>query len=287
MKQSILHTAIWIGSFLFATLSLDAQSPIKEVRAGNEAFKAGKHEKALEHYEKALDKGMKDPKLRFNKGDALYRLEKYADAARTFQRIARNTQNEELRAKAFHNKGNAHLKAGKLEKSIEAYKEALRIDPSDEDTRYNLALAKKLKEKAQKKKKNKKNKKQKKKQQKDQKQKGGKQKKQKKKKGQEKKKGKKQQKGKQNRKEQQKEGKKGQRGKEDRKKKEGKKAGKGEQQKGEKDKKRKARALSPEEVEQLLKAMEKKEGKVQQKVLRKMRKKKEKEGEGSDDEKDW
>lgn len=132
---------------LFGTQSGLAQKndALRSAREGDRAYDQEEHEKALEYYEKAMEEGMDDPKLRFNKGNSLFQLEKFADAANEFERIARSEAEKELRGDAFHNLGNAHLITGKLEKSIEAYKQALRIDPSDEDSRYNLALAKKLK----------------------------------------------------------------------------------------------------------------------------------------------
>ncbi|MFB6258991.1 MAG: tetratricopeptide repeat protein, partial [Flavobacteriales bacterium] len=161
-----LHKLCLVGVFLAIAPALFAQSASasRAARSGNEAYDEGDHKKALKHYERALEKGMKDPRLRFNKGDALYQLDKYADAARTFKNIARESEKSPLKAKAYHNLGNAQLRAGKLDKSIEAYKNALRIDPRDEETRYNLALAKRLKKKKRKKKKR--NKKQRKKKQK-------------------------------------------------------------------------------------------------------------------------
>jgi Ca-activated chloride channel family protein len=259
-------------------------SPLEEARKGDQAYDAGEHEKALRHYENAEEKGLKDPKLRFNKGDALYQLEKYADAARAFRGLASGSDDPSLRAKAYHNLGNSHLKAGRLDKSIEAYKEALRLKPGDEDTRYNLALAKKLKKKSQQNEKKKKKKEDRKKEKQDR---------NKKKDGEKKK----DQKGKKDR---NKDGKSGDREKDDENKGQGQKgdrekeqkkdqrkkqqAGKkGEKEKGEK--KKKARALSPEEVKRLLKAMEANEAEVQRKLLRK--KKKQKEGEKKDVEKDW
>lgn len=124
---------------------------LRSAREGDRAYDQEEHEKALEYYEKAMEEGLDDPKLRFNKGNSLFQLEKFADAASEFERIARSEAEKELRGDAFHNLGNSHLISGKLDKSIEAYKQALRIDPSDEESRYNLALAKKMKEEQEKK----------------------------------------------------------------------------------------------------------------------------------------
>ena len=258
---NILATMTWL--FLSASgLSGQDLSPEMEARAGNNAYDAGEPQEALGHYEKALEQGKKPSKIRFNKGDALYQLEKYADAAKSFKRVARNAEGQNIQIKAYHNLGNARLKAGKLDKSIEAYKEALRMDPGEESTRYNLALAQKLKKEKQKQKKKDQNKK-------DQNKKDQKQKKNGKKesgqKEQEKKggKGKQKQQDKQNKKQ-------GQQSKNNKKK-----------QKGDK---KDARALSPKEVKRLLKAIEANEAKIQRKVLRK---KKDQKTDSKDVEKDW
>lgn len=259
MKRTL---GLLITLFLLqASASLAQKDPAhRSAIAGNEAFAKAEYKKALGHFEKAEKEGMQNLRLRFNKGNTLFRLEKYADAAKTFEGIARSTKKERLRANAYHNLGNAQMKAGKLEKSIEAYENALRIDPMDEETRYNLALAKKLQK--EKEKQDEKKKDQKKDQKQDQQNKDGEGKDQKEQdqQGDKKKKGNKEQ----------------EQNKGDDKKKGGNKEG--EKQKGEE------RRMSPQEVERLLRAMENNEKEVQQKILRKKRKK---EGKEKDVEKDW
>ena len=58
--------------------------------------------------------------------------------------LAKNTKDNILKAKIFHNIGNTFMQQGDLQKAIAAYKESLRKNPKDEETRYNLALAQKL-----------------------------------------------------------------------------------------------------------------------------------------------
>ena len=73
------------------------------------------------------------------------------EAQEHFKKLAENpSSDDQLKASSFHNLGNCLLKQNKLEESIEAYKKSLRINPTDEDTRYNLAYAqKKLKNQQQ------------------------------------------------------------------------------------------------------------------------------------------
>lgn len=64
--------------------------------------------------------------------EALYRLDQAAKAA--------TSKNE--KHKAYHNIGNVLMKNKKCKEAVEAYKNALRNDPTDNETRYNLGLAK-------------------------------------------------------------------------------------------------------------------------------------------------
>ena len=85
-------------------------------------------------------------------GNALYKQEKYPEAAEQYQQIAgqrerlltENPANAQRLAEVFHNLGNIQMKNKDYAKSIEAYKQSLRMNPKDEETRYNLALAQKL-----------------------------------------------------------------------------------------------------------------------------------------------
>src|SRR5690606_18812830 len=59
------------------------------------------------------------------------------------QQAAKNATSKEEKHKAFHNIGNILMKENKCQEAVDAYKNALRNNPSDNETRYNLALAKK------------------------------------------------------------------------------------------------------------------------------------------------
>jgi len=134
MKQ-LMTTFILLPSLLLAQEGKD------HIREGNRSYNKGEVEKAGEYYEKALSVDPKDEKAIFNLGDALYRQEKYAEAAEQFEMATAAIENVEERAKAWHNYGNSMLQAGDFQKSVNAFKNALKADPSDDDTRYNLAYA--------------------------------------------------------------------------------------------------------------------------------------------------
>ena len=70
------------------------------------------------------------------KGEALYRAQRYDDAAQAFA--------QGNSADAQYNHGNALAKAGQLEQALAAYQEALRLSPNHQDASFNKALIEKI-----------------------------------------------------------------------------------------------------------------------------------------------
>ncbi|HXH17904.1 MAG TPA: tetratricopeptide repeat protein, partial [Chitinophagales bacterium] len=81
----------------------------------------------------------------FNLGDVAYKKQDYQRAVQQFETAAMVAKDNLTKAKAYHNLGNTYLDAGQYDKSIEAYKNALRLNPNDMDTKYNLAYAQRMK----------------------------------------------------------------------------------------------------------------------------------------------
>jgi Ca-activated chloride channel homolog len=123
------------------SISSFAQGERKHIRNGNKDFEKEEFEDSEVSYRKALEKEVESVDAAFNLGDALFKQEKYEEAARQFQLLASKVEDKEKRGHIFHNLGNSLLQAQKLEESINAYKEALRNNPSDMETKYNLAYA--------------------------------------------------------------------------------------------------------------------------------------------------
>jgi Ca-activated chloride channel family protein len=132
------------GFLLLLSATLLGQAERKYIRQGNKEYKEEKFDESELLYRRALDKDRESYAGEFNLGDALYKQEKYEDAVRNFKSLAENEKDPVKLGYLYHNMGNSLLQAKKLEESIEAYKNALRNNPRDEETRHNLAYAQSL-----------------------------------------------------------------------------------------------------------------------------------------------
>jgi Ca-activated chloride channel family protein len=112
-----------------------------ETRSGNKQFHTQNFTEAEASYKKALNIKNNMPEATFNLGDAVYEQKRYDDAQKQFQLSAQNNSDPHIKAKAFHNLGNTYLEQKKYDEAIKAYKNALKINPADADTKYNLAYA--------------------------------------------------------------------------------------------------------------------------------------------------
>lgn len=141
--------------FLLMTILLpavaQAQQDKKSILQGNEYYRQQQYDEAAAAYQRSLgNNGLESVVGNFNLGAAWYKQKKLDDAIQQFTDIAGSATDKTLKAKAYHNLGNALLESQKLEESIEAYKKSLLNNPKDDETRYNLAYAQeKLKQQQQ------------------------------------------------------------------------------------------------------------------------------------------
>ena len=138
--KTYIFIVLTLGSFF----SLIAQSERKMTRNGNTNYETGNFIDAEINYKKALEKNSDLLEAQFNLGDALVKQERFDEALEAFEKVSASTENQNLKADALHNKGNVLLSQQDLEGAIESYKDALRINPKDHETRYNYAYVKKL-----------------------------------------------------------------------------------------------------------------------------------------------
>ena len=137
-KVSIL---LFLNLLIASVVMAQQENPF--IRQGNKQYEEGKYKEAEIDYRKALEKKPASAKGSYNLGNSLYQQGNYEDAMRNFSEAERMMKDSDVtkRASSLHNLGNALLKGDKLDESIEAYKQALRLNPKDEYTRYNLAYA--------------------------------------------------------------------------------------------------------------------------------------------------
>lgn len=140
--------------FMLSALSLSgyAQKEVRsQVRKGNKQFAKEKYSEAEIEYRKALELNPNDPETNYNLANTLYRTERGEEAGKIYQELMKEIKlmPKERAADLAHNAGNLAMKAKDYQSAIEMYKESLRRRPTDEETRYNLALAQKLLEQQQ------------------------------------------------------------------------------------------------------------------------------------------
>ncbi len=117
------------------------------IAEGNQQTFADNFVDAESNYRKAIAINPKEEIGKYNLGNAYYNKAKNDEAMLRFQQAASTAQDKTAKHKAFHNLGNTFMNAKKYQEAVEAYKNALRNNPTDEETRYNLALAKEMLEK--------------------------------------------------------------------------------------------------------------------------------------------
>lgn len=121
-----------------------SQQVKKEIRQGNREYDKEVYDEAELLYRKALEKKPESAPANYNLANSLYKQEQYEAAATKFETLLPKATSKEELSKYFYNLGNTYFKSQKLEKSIEAYKQSLRLNPSDADARHNLYLAKSM-----------------------------------------------------------------------------------------------------------------------------------------------
>ena len=136
-----------------------AQNTKNVIIKGNQAYKNNDFDKAEVFYGEAQKLDEKNTTASYNIGNVFYRKEKTDEAVNAFDNTINNSKENTIKQKAFYNKGVAYQKANKLPECILAYKNALLLNPADEDARQNLERAL-MEQKKQDKKKDKKDKKQ-------------------------------------------------------------------------------------------------------------------------------
>ncbi|MDR1951826.1 MAG: tetratricopeptide repeat protein [Bacteroidales bacterium] len=136
--RTILNIAILLS---FSAVAV-AQSPLRNFREGNRFFQDGNFNAAEILYRKGLEADSNDIRGRYNLANTLYKQSEYDKSAEMYnQLLGSKNLSKNQKANAYHNLGNSFVQKEDYENGIKAYKESLKLNPNDNDTKYNLAYA--------------------------------------------------------------------------------------------------------------------------------------------------
>lgn len=142
----MIRNSLLLGVLLFLSSGAWGQRERADIRQGNRAYYEGKYPEAEVGYKRAIEKNIASYEANFNLAGALYKQERYDDAAAAYGRLAQDGTEVGRQAATYYNMGNTYVKQRKIDEAIEAYKNALRLVPEDREAKFNLAYAKKLKQ---------------------------------------------------------------------------------------------------------------------------------------------
>jgi tetratricopeptide (TPR) repeat protein len=134
---AVFAVGLALPSGAWAAGLLEKEHP--RVRQGRQAYSSGRHEAALESFNEARKELPDNPKVEFNRGDALMKLGRHDEARESFSRVA-ESKDPALRQKATYNLGNVHARQGNTTEALKAYRQALMLDPSDAQARHNYEV---------------------------------------------------------------------------------------------------------------------------------------------------
>lgn len=157
-KSVIKKETVVLAVVLFLIPSfMMAQSDNLLLKNGNDAYNKKQYDMAAENYKKVTDKDPANEKAQYNLGNALYKKGNPDEALKAYDEAIKTSKSKNDQSATWYNKGVSLQNNKKLPECIDAYKNALRLNPADEEARFNLqkALQQQQKEQQQKDKDNK------------------------------------------------------------------------------------------------------------------------------------
>ena len=148
-KKLKMKSAVAVFFFMGFSISSFAQTAKESIIKGNKSYKENNYNVAENAYRDALKNSDTNVIANYNLGNVLYRKDNTDEAVKSYDNAIAHSQNNILKQEAFYNKGVAYQKAKKLPECITAYKNALILNPNDEDARQNLQRALKEQQKQQ------------------------------------------------------------------------------------------------------------------------------------------
>lgn len=138
MKRIAILFFVLLSSFI--TLHMQAQSYRDYIRRGNRQYRDSIYDKAQVQYQKGYERDSNSVEINYNLANSLLMQGQPKEAMRLYEKVSKTEHDKERRHQIFHNMGVILQSQKQFAPAIEAYKEALRCEPSDNETRYNLVL---------------------------------------------------------------------------------------------------------------------------------------------------
>jgi tetratricopeptide (TPR) repeat protein len=145
LLRRLIPAVAVLAVLVMVPVPMSAQTHRSLIGSGNDAYEKNQYPDAETQYKKAFQKYPDSRIARFNMGNAYYKQRRFDEANQIFGEYAMSSENPMDASMASYNLGNSLFQTGKFDESIEAYKQALRLNPHDEDARYNLELARRKK----------------------------------------------------------------------------------------------------------------------------------------------
>jgi len=141
MKNKTFYLSVFLFCFAFGLSDSLAQSTRSLINKGVDLYKDQKFADAEVNFKKGAEKSPDNFEAKFNLGDAYYKQQRYDEAMKSYQSAMVDAKNDLDKSKIYYNVGNSLLKSQKIKESIGAYKEALKLNPDDQESKYNLSYA--------------------------------------------------------------------------------------------------------------------------------------------------
>ncbi|MFK7780869.1 tetratricopeptide repeat protein [Psychroserpens sp.] len=154
MKQFLIFCLVLTSTLSFAqdkdkAKALQLQKANNYVYEGNELIDSKDYVSAEMEYRKAISEQPTNTAGAYNLGNSYYEKGQYDEALYRHTQAAENATSKIEKHKAYHNIGNILMQNKMCKEAVEAFKSALRNDPTDDETRYNFAIAKECAEQQQ------------------------------------------------------------------------------------------------------------------------------------------
>lgn len=137
---------ILVFAYSLIGFKANAQEERRFVRRGVEKMEQEKYDEAETQFRKALEEKPTSFEAGYNLASSLFKQEKFEEAFKQLKGSEPFTDDPKKMASLYHNIGNSLLHQQQIDPAIEAYKSSLKLNPTDDETRYNLIAAMKMKE---------------------------------------------------------------------------------------------------------------------------------------------